>query len=151
VARVYVALGMVAAQINQAEEAKTSWFDAFSVDSTAVLPSAGVSQSVRQQFEDVKKQWLAANPQPDEASKGGWINKQAYELAKQAVQAEQAQNYSECIDKDKAALTLEENMRARMHLASCEEKSGKIVDAVRNNAKALELARSKSDAVTAKV
>jgi hypothetical protein len=151
VARVYVALGMVSAQINQADEAKTAWFDAFSIDSTAALPSSGVSPAIRQQFEDIRKQWLAANPQPDDASKGGWVNKQAYELAKQAVVAEQQQNYAECIEKDKAAISLEENMRARMHLATCEEKSGHFVDALRNNAKALELARAKSDAVTAKV
>jgi hypothetical protein len=151
VARVYVALGMVSAQINQPDEAKTAWFDAFSVDSTASLPASGVSPSVRQQFEDVRKQWLAANPQPDDAAKGGWINKQAYELAKQAVIADQGQSWAECIEKGKAALTLEENMRARMHLAHCEEKAGKYVDALRNNAKALEGARAKSDAVTSKV
>lgn len=152
VARVYVALGLVAAQINQADEAKTAWFDAFSLDSAASLPQAGgASPALRQRFEEVRKQWLAANPQPDDAQKGGWVNKNAYELAKAAIVAEQAQNWAECIDKSKAALTLEENARARMHLALCEEKAGKIVDALRDNAKALEGARAKGDAVTAKV
>jgi hypothetical protein len=151
VARVYVALGMVSAQINQSDEAKTAWFDAFSVDSNATLPAQGVSQSVRQQFEEVKKQWLVANPQPDEAAKGGWVNKQAYDNYRAGITAQQTQNWAECIEKVKTALTLEENMRARIVLADCEEKAGHFVDALRNNAKALEAARAKSDAVTSKI
>lgn len=151
VARVYVALGMVAAQINQTEDAKTAWADAFSVDPNAALPASGVSAAVRQQFDDAKKAWLAANPQPDDASKSGYVNKQAFELHKQAIAAEQSQNWGECVEKDRSALTLEENMRARLHLAGCEEKTGKYVDALRDYAKALEGARAKGDAVTAKV
>src|SRR5262249_47462469 len=129
-----VALGKVSAPINQQDDAKTAWVDAFSIDSTGPPPSTRGSQSILPPFEEVRKQWLAANPQPDDASRGGWVNKQAYDLAKQAVAAEQAGNLTDCIDKDKAAISLEENMRARMHLASCEEKSGKFVDALRNNA-----------------
>ncbi|MBX3222137.1 MAG: DUF3570 domain-containing protein [Labilithrix sp.] len=151
VARVYVALGMVAAQINQTEEAKTAWNDAFSVDSNAALPATGVAAPVRQQFEDARKAWLASNVQPDDPSKSGWVNKNAFELAKAAIAAEQAQNWPECIDKDRSALTLEENGRARIHLAGCEEKAGKFVDALRDYAKALEGARAKGDVVTAKV
>jgi tetratricopeptide (TPR) repeat protein len=150
IARVHVALGLVAAQINQSDEAKAAWFDAFNADATALLPQSGVSAGVRQQFEDAKKQWLAANPQPDEAQKS-WANKNAYELAKAAIAAEQAQSWTECIEKDKASLTLEENLRARMHLALCEEKAGKLVDALRDNAKALEAARAKNETMTARV
>lgn len=150
VARAYVALGMVAAQINQTEEAKSAWFDAFTLDPATSLPQAGVSPAIRTQFDEVKKQWLAAHPQPDDAEKSGWVNKNAYELAKAAVAAEQAQNYAECIEKNRSALMLEENMRARMHLAVCEAQSGKIVDALRDNAKALETARAKGDVATAK-
>lgn len=151
VARVYVAMGMVAAQINQLDDAKTAWTDAFSLDSNAALPAANVAPAIRQQFDDVKKQWLVTSQQPEDPTKLGWVNKNAYELSKAAIAAEQAQNWVECIDKDKSSLTLEENMRARMHLANCEERAGKIVDALRDNAKALEGARAKSDAVTAKV
>jgi Flp pilus assembly protein TadD len=150
VAHVYVAIGFVSAQIGQAEEAKTAWFDAFSVDPNAQLPSSGVSPAVRQQFDEVKKAWLAANPQPDDAQKAGWVNKQAFDLSKAAIAAEQAGNFGECVEKEKAALTLEENMRARMHLAYCEAKTNKIVDALRDNAKALELAKAKGDAVAQK-
>jgi len=150
VAKVYVALGIVAAQINQADEAKSAWTDALSVDANAALPTTGVNPQVRAQFEEVKKNWVGATPGVDEFSKSGWVNKQAFELFRQAIAAEQQQNYPECIEKDKSALTLEENMRARIHLATCEEKAGKIVDALRDNAKALETARARGDVVTVK-
>ena len=150
IARVYMAMGVVAAQINQPDEAKTAWSDALSVDPSATLPSTGVSAGVRAQFEEVRKGLAAAGPSPEDASKSGWVNKQAYELSRQAASAENAQNYPECIEKNKAALTLEENMRARMRLAMCEEKAGKVIDALRDNAKALEGARARNDAVTAK-
>lgn len=151
VARIDIASGIVAAQIGQAEEAKTAWSDALNADSSAQLPSSGVSPTVRAQFEEVKKAWLAANPQPDDAQKAGWVSKQAFDLSKAAVTAENAGNHAECIEKDKAALTLEENVRARLHLALCEAKSGKVVDALRDNAKALEGARAKGDAATVKL
>lgn len=150
IARAEVVSGVIAAQIGQAEEAKTAWFDAFNADSAASLPASGISPSVRQQFEAVQKEWIAKNPQPDDAQKAGWVSKQAFDLAKAAVAAEQAGNYPECIEKDKAALTIEENMRARLHLAQCEQKGGKIVDALRDNAKALEAARAKGDAASVK-
>lgn len=146
VAHIYVAIGMVSAQIGQADEAKTAWFDAFSVDPNATLPTSGVSPQVRTQFDDVKKQWVAQNPQPDDFQKAGWGSKQGYEAAKAAVAAEQAGNWAECIDKSKTALGIEENLRARMTLAFCEAKAGKVVDALRDNAKALELAKQKGDA-----
>ncbi len=145
VAQVHLALGLVSAQIGQADEAKTSWFDALNADANVQLPSTGVSPAIRQQWEQVQKAWLAANPQPDDSQKAGWVNKQGYELSKAAVAAEVAGNYAECIEKDRAALTQEENMRARLHLALCEAKVGKVVDALRDNAKALEAARAKND------
>ncbi len=151
VAQVYVALGIVAAHINQADEAKQNWQDAFSLDASVTLPLSGVTPAIHTQFEDVRKQFLAATPQAEDALQKEWVNKNAFELSKAGIAAERAQNWAECIEKDKAALTLEENMRARLHLAGCEEKAGKIVDALRDNAKALESARAKNDTVTAKV
>lgn len=149
-ARVHLALGIVAAQIGQTEDAKTAWSEAFTADPNVQLPS-GTTSGVRQQFEQAQKAWLAANPQPDDAQKAGWLNKQAFELAKAGAAAETAGNWLECIDKEKAALTLEENIRARLSLAHCEAKAGKLIDALRSNAKALDAARARNDATTAKV
>jgi tetratricopeptide (TPR) repeat protein len=150
VAQVHMAIGLVAAQIGRADDAKTSWFEALNSDANVQLPANGVSPAVRTQFEQTQKAWLAANPQPDDSQKAGWANKQAYELSKQGVAAEVAGNYPECIEKDKAALVQEENLRARLHLALCEAKAGKILDALRDNSKALEAARAKNDSATLK-
>ena len=150
VAQVHMAVGLVSAQIGQADDAKTAWFDALNADANVQLPATGVSPAIRQQWEQTQKAWLAANPQPDDAQKAGWVNKGGYELSKAAVAAEVAGNFADCIEKDKAALLQEENMRARLHLALCEAKAGKIVDALRDNSKALESARAKNDAATLK-
>ena len=149
-AQVHMALGLVAAQIGQTDEAKTAFFDALSSDANVQLPASGVSPAIRTQWEQTQKAWLAANPQPDDSQKAGWINKGGYELSKAAVAAEVAGNFAECIEKDRAALLQEENMRARLHLALCEAKAGKIVDALRDNSKALELAKAKNDSATLK-
>lgn len=149
VAKVHVALGVVSAQIGQSDDAKASWAEAFTADRGAQAP-ASASASVKKQFDEAQKAWALANPAPDDAA-AAWVNKQAYELAKAAVAAEAAGNFTECIEKDKAALTQEENLRARMHLALCESKNGKIVDALRDNSKALESARAKNDAAAAKL
>ncbi len=149
VARVHVALGMISAQIGQADAAKSAWFDAFAADPDAALPQS-TSPEVKTKFEEAKKAWLVANPQPDDAQKAGWVNKAAFDLSKQAIAAEQAGNFPECIARQTEALALEENMRARMHLALCEAKAGKIVAALRDNSKALDAARTKNDSVAVK-
>ena len=148
VAHVYMALGLVAAQINDGEEARGSWNDAFSLDPNADIPRANVNPAVRQQFEDAKRAWASANNKViEDPGKSEWVNKQAYELYRQALQATEGKSFADCIDKEKQTLTLEENMRARMNLAQCEERSSKIVDALRDNAKALESARKRNDVV----
>jgi len=131
-------------------EAKTSWFDALNADANVGLPSTGVSPAIRQQFEATQKAWLSANPQPEDSQKAGWASKPAYELSKQAVAAEVLGNFADCIEKDKAALLQEENLRARLHLALCESKAGKLLDALRDNSKALEIAKTKNDTATIK-
>lgn len=143
-AQIWVATGVVAGQIGQAEDAKTAFNEAFNADPNAALP-ASASAQVKTIFEDAHKAWLVANPQMDDAQKAGWANKQAFDLAKAAIQAEAAGNFAECIEKDKASLTLEEQYRARLHLASCEVKNNKIIDALRDLSKGLDGARKKND------
>lgn len=149
VGRVHVALGMIASQIGQADGAKNAWFDAFAADPDASLPQ-GATADQKTKFDEARKAWLVANPQPDDAQKAGWVNKAAFDFSKQAIAAEQAGNYPECIARQTEALGLEENMRARMHLALCEAKAGKVVAALRDNSKALETARTKNDQIAIK-
>ncbi len=151
IARAHVAAGMVNAQINQPDEAIKSFVDAFKEDPNAALPEKGTTPPMKTAFEAAQKKWITDNPQPDDAQKAGFVSKQAFDLAKAAVTAEAAGNFSECIDKDKAALTIEEQIRTRMHLAGCEAKALKIIDALRDNVKAMEAAKQKGDQATVKV
>lgn len=151
VSQIHLALGIISAQLGQADDAKTEWFDALNADPSVTLPATGIAPPVRQKWEATQKAWVAANPQTDDAQKAGWVNSQAFDLAKAAIAAAANENFTECIEKDKAALELEENLRARVHLAECESKAGKVIDALRDNQKALEAARKANDAATVKL
>jgi tetratricopeptide (TPR) repeat protein len=151
VSQIHLALGIISAQLGQADDAKSEWFDALNADPSTTLPATGIAPPVRQKFEQIQKAWVAANPQMDDAQKAGWVNKEAFELAKAAIAAASAENWTECIEKDKAALAQEEQLRARVHLAECESRDGKIIDALRDNQKALEAARKANDTATVKL
>jgi hypothetical protein len=67
----------------------------------------------------------------------GWASPEAFQLASAAVAADQVGQLDECISKNKASLKLEERPRTRLHLASCETRSGKLIDALADSQKAL--------------
>ena len=69
----------------------------------------------------------------------------------EALKADQEGRLEECIEKDKAALKIEEQPRTRLHLASCESRNGKLVDALKDAQRALELGIQKKDAGVMKV
>jgi hypothetical protein len=155
-AQVYVALGMVASQLGKAEDAKTQFAAALQADPNAKLPDKG-------QTPNIKSQWAEANKSSGGASAAagggeepgvvpaGWNSKEAYDLAMAATKAQEASKYAECIEKDNASLAIDEQPRTRLHLASCEYRSGKLIDALRNSKKALELGIQKRDAAVMKV
>ncbi len=72
-------------------------------------------------------------------------------LIQEAMTADQAGRLGECVDKEKAALAIEEMPRSRLHLASCESRSAKLVDALKDAQKALEVGIAKRDADVMKV
>ena len=69
----------------------------------------------------------------------------------EALKADQEGRLDECIEKDKAALKIEEQPRTRLHLASCESRNGKLVDALKDAQRALEVGIQKRDAGVMKV
>jgi tetratricopeptide (TPR) repeat protein len=149
-AEIHLALGMVAAQIGRDDEARQSFTDALNDDPAASPPATGLTDAIKTRFQEAHKAWIAAHPQPDDATKAGFTNKVAYDFAAQATQADQTGNYPECIQKDRAALQIEEQPRARLHLATCEQKAGKIIDALRDSQKALEGATQRKDSIVMK-
>ncbi len=75
----------------------------------------------------------------------GWQSAEAFRLVYEGLEAGKKGDYTTCIEKDKKSLKLEEQVRSRLHLAACEAKLGKLVDALNDSTKAAELARQKND------
>src|SRR5262249_19197926 len=67
-------------------------------------------------------------------------------LIREALKADQEGRLEVCIEKDRQALKIDDSPRTRLHLASCEARSGKIVDALKNAQKSLELGIHRRDA-----
>lgn len=156
---IYVALGMVASQLGQADEAKSQFKSAFAADPNAHLPSSGLTPSIKTQFEEAKAAagsgggggGAAAKDDDDgEAPPTGGVAA-AVQLIQQALKADQEGRLEECIEKERAALKIEEMPRSRMHLASCESRAGKLVDALKNAQKALESGIAKKDTGVMKI
>src|SRR4030095_1469326 len=57
---------------------------------------------------------------------------EAIALARDAVTASKESKWEECIAKDKASLQIEDNARTRLHLAACESRVWKLIDALRH-------------------
>lgn len=145
IGQIHVATGMVLVQIGKVEDGKVAFTDALNADPTANLPNSSVvTPGMKTAFADAQRAWVVTN-NPDDPAKAGWTNKQALEYAKQAVAADAAGNTQECIEKEKAALQLEEQPRGRLHLASCEERAGKVIDGLRDAQKALAAGIQKND------
>lgn len=154
-AEVHVALGMVASQLGQADEAKSQFTLALRVDPAAKLRATGVTPNIRAQWALAAK--TAAPPPPAESPveeapiPEGWKSAEAFKLAKQGLEADQAGKLDECIAKDQASLELDEQPRTRLHLASCESRAGKLVEATKDAQKALEMGLQRRDAGVMKV
>jgi hypothetical protein len=173
-ASAYVALGMIASQIGQADEAKSSFVTALTEDPNAKLPSSGTSPSIRAQFAEAQKTAApppppptplpTPTPTPVEAPEEnpnvatptplavtpvrappGWTSPEAFQLASAGVAADLAGKLDQCIDKDLASLKIEEQPRTRLHLASCENRLGKLLDALKDAQTALKLGIERRD------
>lgn len=149
-AEVYVALGMVSSQLGQADEAKQNFKSAVSADSHANLPKSGVTPTIKAQFDEATGADASSDSgSSDKAAPSGASG--AIKLMTEALKADQEGRLDECIEKDKQALKIEEQPRTRLHLASCESRNGKLVDALKDAQKALEVGIQKRDAGVMKV
>lgn len=81
----------------------------------------------------------------------GWANADAYLAAMAGLAAGTAGKYDECIKHDKESLDLEDKPRTRLHLASCEAKAQKLIDALRDASKAYDAGKRARDAGVLKV
>lgn len=145
-AEVYVALGMVASQLGQAEDAKQSFKSAQQADPSAKLPTSGVTPTIKGQWDEVKGSAAASSGGEKEEEEPPTGLAATVNLIRDALKADQEGRLEECIDKDKQALKIDDSPRTRLHLASCEARAGKLVDALKDAQKSLELGIQKKDA-----
>ncbi len=162
-AQLYILLGMSASQIGQNDDARAAFTNALKEDPDAKLPTTGTTPNIRSQFADVQKA-MAPPPAPAPAAEDtaavaaptpgmptplrappGWNNAEAFQLASAGLTADLAGKLDECIEKDTASLKLEEQPRTRLHLASCERRSKKYIDALKDLEKALNVGIKRND------
>jgi tetratricopeptide (TPR) repeat protein len=145
-AEVYIALGMVASQLGQADDAKQSFKSALQLDPNAKLPSSGVTPTIRAQWDEVKGGDKVADKDKDDEEEQPTGLAATISLIREALKADQEGRLDVCIEKDKQALKIDDSPRTRLHLASCEARAGKLVDALKDAQKALESGIQKKDA-----
>jgi hypothetical protein len=148
-AEVYVALGMVASRLEQTDDAKQSFKSAQQADPSAKLPSSGITANIRAQWEDVKGSGSGGSA--GGAASGDKVEEEPQGLAatvnliRDALKADQEGRLEECIEKDRQALKIDDSPRTRLHLASCEARTGKLVEALKDAQRSLELGIAKKD------
>lgn len=142
-ADIYVALGMVASQLGQSDDAKQNFKNALAANPSAKLPGSGVTPSIKSQWEEVAGSAGGGGAAGEEEPETGTAA--VVKLLKEAIKADQEGRLEECIEKNKKALGLVELPRTRLHLAACESRSGKLVDALKDAEKALKVGLEKKD------
>jgi hypothetical protein len=166
---------MVASQTGQKAEAENQFQTALQLDPGAQLPPR-TTPDIRSQWDEAKSgagggaaagggggggdtsgggDQAAAPAAPatggTPAHIPGWNNPEAFQHASAGLAADMAGKIDDCIDEDKKSLELEEQPRTRLHLSSCEARSGHLLDALQDAQKALEDGIRKRDAAVTKV
>jgi len=98
----------------------------------------------------------AGEPAPAPAPPGaaripGWQSPDAFQEASAGLAADMAGKLQECIDHDQKSLELEEQPRTRLHLSSCEARTGQLIEGLRDAQKALEDGLRKRDPAVMKI
>jgi hypothetical protein len=154
-APLHILLGMVASQTGQKAEATAQFQLAQKADPSSQLPPR-TTPDIRAQWEEAKG---AAPGAPTPAGTGGdqpaeptpspgaptpaghipgWSNVDAFQEASAGLAADMAGKLQDCIDHDQKSLGMEEQPRTRLHLSSCEARTGHLIDGLQDAQKALE-------------
>ncbi len=108
-------------------------------------PAAPAPAAPSQENAEVKQEHAVAPESAGQRKIPGWNNVDAFQQASAGLAADMAGKLDECITFDNKSLEIEEQPRTRLHLASCERRSGKLIDALRDTQKALESGIQKRD------
>jgi hypothetical protein len=166
-APLHILLGMIASQTGQKDAAVAQFQAAQQLDPNAQLPPR-TTPDIRSHWEAAKQSagsdagggdqgGGAASPSPAPAQPTapghipGWNNVEAFQEASAGLAADMAGKLPDCIDHDKKSLELEEQPRTRLHLSSCESRTGHLLDALADAQKALEDGLHKRDVAVTKL
>src|SRR5262249_3743028 len=69
-------------------------------------------------------------PTPAPSPARGWQNHQAFELAKEGIEAHQKGDDVLCVARDQASLAIEEHPYVRLHLSACLASLGRVKEAL---------------------
>lgn len=135
-AELWVAIGMVQAKLGQSTEAKTSFSAALKLDKKARLRSGFIDDKVEAAWEATKGQ---AASRAQKGCRGSyseskpprdWRNAEAFHCYKEAKRHREDSDFKQCAEDARAALELENELRARAVLASCLEKDNAWKEAI---------------------
>ncbi|HEY8091890.1 MAG TPA: DUF3570 domain-containing protein [Polyangiaceae bacterium] len=160
----HILLGMIASQTGQKAEAKAQFQLALQADPGAQLPPR-TTPDIRAEWDEAKGSAPAApaetgGDQPAEPTPApsahparipGWNNVDAFQEASAGLAADMAGKLPDCIEHDKKSLELEEQPRTRLHLSSCEARTGHLIDALQDAQKALEDGIKRRDPAVTKI
>ena len=130
VAAVNVQLGLVAFKMTQNDAASAAFAAAITADPTVELPVKS-EEPARKLFIEQKAEYDAKHPQNDDPYHVAWEKKDAAFLFVDAMAAKKAQDYPKCMEKIRAAIAIEDNAGARLHLSDCLDGQNRLVDALR--------------------
>lgn len=89
---------------------------------------------------------VARADEATDAAAPGWKDPVAYQEASAGLAADLAGNLDQCIEHDTRSLAIEEHPRTRLHLASCQTRAGRLLDALASAQRALKLGIERRDA-----
>lgn len=150
-AKVQIELGIVVAQMGQKDQAAAAFGAALEADPDATIAAdADVTESVRKVFAEARAAYEATHARADDPYKVVWQNRTASGLYAEGMAAQKAADFPTCVTKMRGALAAEDQAGARLRLAECEEKTGKIIDSLTDARMALEQAVANKDPAVAK-
>lgn len=164
--RVRIALGTVYVLAKKESEARDEFAAALKEDPTATPPTELANADVKRVFEEAKGTPATA-PEPtkpppsleglklkkqckdDGKAPKGWRSAAAFCYFAEAVAAESAQSWAECVDYAQASRVFEDRPTSRFLGAQCRERGGKWSEALRDYQETIEVARQAGMTATA--
>jgi tetratricopeptide (TPR) repeat protein len=142
-ARAMLLLGTIQAQLKKTSLAKTSMQNAQKADPTVELPEYEMPTAAKTLWDAIHVAGAPDEGKPPQASPQDI--EQAQKLLAEAVAAFNEGRYDDCVDKDRAAVKLDNQPKIKLHLVLCLYRANKLKEALKEASSAFELAKTLGD------